>query len=44
MEIPEWHKAILDERLLRIENGEETFYNYNEAIDDIIDELTRCSL
>ncbi len=38
-DIPEWHKKILDKRLKAIENGEEEFQDFNEALDEIEREL-----
>jgi len=39
MKIPKWHKKELDRRLEAIKNGDESFQEYNEAMDEIIREL-----
>jgi len=39
MKIPKWHKKELDRRLKAIKNGDETFHDYKEAMDEIILEL-----
>jgi len=39
MEIPQWHKAILDKRLLEVKSGKAIFLDFDEALDEILKEL-----
>lgn len=38
-DILQWHKDEIDRRLEAIENGDEQYQDYNEAIDDILKQL-----
>ena len=40
VDIPQWQKDLINSRLQKIENGEDKFYDFDEAIKEIEDELS----